>query len=217
MIKYEKLNFKKENVWLMSDPHFHHKNICKGVSEWKDSPSRDFKDEIEMTNIIIDNINKCVKEDDLLICLGDWSFNGIDKVSLSRTRIKCKNIFLVFGNHDQNIINNSVCPVEIPRHLLQVYFTRCGHVMYLEVDNIRMFLSHYPHYVWHQGHHNVFHFYGHCHSSIEEQVKGKMMDVGVDNAFKLLGEYKPFNLKELEIIMEGKEKFCPDHHQENTN
>ena len=48
-------------------------------------------------------------------------------------------------------------------------------------------------------------------------VKGKMMDVGVDNIFKLKGEYRPINLTEIEEIMSKKDSYLPDHHQKNTN
>ena len=47
--------------------------------------------------------------------------------------------------------------------------------------------------------------------------KGKMMDVGVDNIFKLKGEYRPINLTEIEEIMSKKDSYLPDHHQKNTN
>lgn len=33
MIKIDK-NF-KGNVWIFSDPHYNHKNICRGVTNWR--------------------------------------------------------------------------------------------------------------------------------------------------------------------------------------
>lgn len=211
MIVYEKIPFPKSKVWITSDTHAYHKNICRGTSNWEGGHGqsvRDFDTPLEMTNELIKQINENVKEDDLLIHLGDWSFDGQNRIAEFRSQIKCKNIYLTYGNHDHNIIDKTEN---------QALFTRTDHVMYLRSENFRMFLSHYPHYVYHQGHHGVVHLYGHCHSSIEDITKGKMMDVGVDNAFKLTGKYRPFNLLEIEEIMENKKSYLPDHHQKDTN
>jgi calcineurin-like phosphoesterase family protein len=60
-----------------------------------------------MDTTIIDNINSVVKEDYNLWCLGDWMFGrglSLDLRLLStRSRINCKNIRLVYGNHDKYI------------------------------------------------------------------------------------------------------------------
>ena len=106
-----------------------------------------------MTKELIDQINKNVKEDDLLIHLGDWTFDGESRIAELRSQIICKNIYLTYGNHDHNIKNK-------PEN--QAQFTRTEDVMYLRSEGVKMFLSHYPHYVWHQSHHGVCHLYGHC-------------------------------------------------------
>ena len=100
------------NIWFVSDTHFMHKNICIGVSEWDDKAKscRNFQTLEEMNELIINNINKYVKEDDILYHLGDWSFGGIDNICEFRKQIKCKNIYLVPGNHDHHIKNNK--PIE---------------------------------------------------------------------------------------------------------
>ena len=156
MIIYEKLQFPKSKIWLTSDTHAYHKNICRGTSTWEgghEQSVRDFDTPIQMTDELINQINKNVKEDDLLIHLGDWSFDGESRIAEFRSRIICKNIYLVYGNHDHNIINKSE---------YQSQFLRTDHVMYLRSENLKFFISHYPHYVWHQGHHGVIHLYGHC-------------------------------------------------------
>ena len=40
----------------------------------------DFKDEFEMTDVLIDTINKYVKENDIIYFLGDFTFGGLDKI-----------------------------------------------------------------------------------------------------------------------------------------
>lgn len=211
MIVYEKVPFLKSQVWLTSDTHAFHKNICRGSSNWEGGHGqsvRDFDSPEDMNAEMIKQINENVKEDDLLIHLGDWSFDGEKRIEEFRNQINCKNIYLTYGNHDHNIRNKE-------EH--QKHFTKTGDVMYLRAEGLRMFLSHYPQYVWHQGHQGVIHLYGHCHSSIEHLVNGKMMDVGVDNVFKLTGKYRPLNLLEIEEIMEEKSLYLPDHHKKDAN
>jgi hypothetical protein len=43
------------------------------------------------------------------------------------------------------------------------------------------------------------------------------MDVGVDVAYRMFGEYRPFSLEEIINIMDKKEVILPDRHDSNTN
>ena len=68
------------NIWFTSDTHFNHTNIAgPKVSSWK-SGYRDFGSVQEMNAALIKNINDCVKEDDILYHLGDWSFGGAQNI-----------------------------------------------------------------------------------------------------------------------------------------
>lgn len=89
--------------WCVSDFHFNHKNIIKYCD-------RPFKTIEEMNQAIISNINSVVNTDDYLLCLGDWCFgrdSNKDTVITTRNAIKCKNISLVYGNHDDIIRKNT--------------------------------------------------------------------------------------------------------------
>ena len=104
MIKFD-LN--QQNVFVISDTHTYHRNICRGTSEWSDkSRCRDFTTIGEMNYAILSGINQHVMQDDVLIHLGDWSFGGIDNIWEFRKQINCKNIYLCYGNHDQHIKAN---------------------------------------------------------------------------------------------------------------
>jgi calcineurin-like phosphoesterase family protein len=114
MIKIEK--DRKGNlpdVWITSDTHYNHANICRGTTNWRKpdgsvpiKETRDFKSLDIMNDMIVDNINQYVKQDDVLIHLGDWSFGGFEFIRKFRERIICKNIHLILGNHDHHIENN---------------------------------------------------------------------------------------------------------------
>jgi len=62
--------------------------------------------------MLVNNINKTVGENDILFCLGDWSFgnykNGenISNIRKFRDQLICKNIHLILGNHDHHIERN---------------------------------------------------------------------------------------------------------------
>lgn len=99
-----------KRVFITSDTHYGHKNLCRGVSAWDANRSqdsvRDFDTLDEMNDQIVHKINAVVGEDDYLIHLGDWSFGGFENIKKFRDRIVCKNILLVLGNHDHHIENN---------------------------------------------------------------------------------------------------------------
>ena len=104
---------KGQNVYTTSDTHYNHKNICSAVTEWKNTrpgQTRDFKSLSHMNQTIVNNINAVVGEDDILIHFGDWSFGGIEQIWEFRKQIICKNIYLIFGNHDEHIIANKILP-----------------------------------------------------------------------------------------------------------
>lgn len=223
------------NVFFTSDTHYMHRNIAgPKVSQWNKG-YRDFNDEQEMSIELVKQINKHVKHNDILYHLGDWSFGGINNIWNFRKQINCQNIHLILGNHDHHIENNRLLPniwYSIYQNLGiistenftsddddKVYakdlFNTVQHVKNVKHGNNSFFLSHYAHRVWNKSHHDVIHLYGHSHASIDDNW-GKSMDVGVDNAYKLLGEYRPFYLQEVLEIMNKREIKILDHHNFET-
>ena len=70
MIKIEN----EKNVWVFSDPHYNHKNICRGVTDWRTEDgeipvdqTRDFENLDKMNARIVNNINEVAGQDDILI------------------------------------------------------------------------------------------------------------------------------------------------------
>jgi len=103
-------------VYFTSDTHYNHKNICRGVSDWSERDGKDvqktrnFRTLSEMNDAIVNAINSVVKIDDTLYHLGDWSFGGIESIWNFRKRILCKDIHLIFGNHDEKVEANMLLP-----------------------------------------------------------------------------------------------------------
>lgn len=85
----------KNKVWLISDTHFHHRNILKYEAE-----SRPFKDRDEMDNALIQRWNERVMPEDTVFHLGDFAFGGSTFIKGALRRLNGHK-FLVMGNHDR--------------------------------------------------------------------------------------------------------------------
>lgn len=213
---------KTQKLWFFSDPHYNHVNICRGVSNWSDdSKTRPFLNLEDMNGAIVHNINSYVKEDDILFCLGDWSFNGFDSIREFRNRINCKNVHLIYGNHDEKIIKN--------QDNIQEIFSSCNHYLELQVSfhdssdlekqltgaltRRTIILSHFPICSWNFMSRGAYHLFGHVHLPQHERIReGKAMDVGMDGNF-----FAPYNFREIKMLLDRQPihniTIPSDHHQ----
>lgn len=210
------------NIYFTSDSHWGHKNIVLGVSEWddKEKSCRKFMTLEEMNELIVKNINDVVKEDDTLYHLGDWSFGGIENIWEFRKRIKCKNIYLIPGNHDHHIKNNKILPnvfdehrvgfvdeCPIHDHVSKVYAKNLFTIVLPEltkivIDKKEIILSHFPLEEWENIDRGSIHLHGHCHHTKDYSdlnMYNKRMDVGMD-----WEEFRPYSWEEIKEIMKNR-------------
>lgn len=212
-----------QNLFITSDTHYHHKNICRGVTDWRTadgqipiSQTRDFKTLEAMNSTIVNNINEKVGQDDILIHLGDWSFGGFDSIKEFRNRIVCKNIYLAYGNHDHWIENN--------RDGIQEIFTKTFQYTTLQLTfppiaknppiKHEFVLMHYPLCSWHDMNKGRFHLFGHVHLPPDKKLMaGRSMDVGMDG-----NNLYPYNIKDVIKKLSGRpvqaNRLPSDHHEE---
>lgn len=214
-----KFNSKEHDIWFTSDTHYWHKNITYGESVWKNKETgcRKFNTTQEMSRHIVYQINKYVDKDAILFHLGDWSFGGINNIWNFRKQINCKNIYLVSGNHDHHIIKNAELPNvrrvepysqtledgkpisgEYPDYVLaQSLFKNVftNQIVELEIDHYLFLLLHYPMQNWDDRHKQSIHLHGHTHGTLP--LIPYRLDVGLDSAFNLFGEYKPFSFNDV--------------------
>jgi calcineurin-like phosphoesterase family protein len=167
-----------------------------------------------MNTALVDNINNKVGENDILIHLGDWSFGGFEMIEQFRSRIVCKNIHLVLGNHDHHIERN--------KEGIQSLFSSVQNYLKLEVrkpvsktmmERFNFVCMHYPIASWHDMNQGVIHLHGHVHLPSDIRVAdGKAMDVGVDG-----NGLEPISLDEVLSLMEKqpirKLELPKDHHE----
>ena len=209
---------KGQNLFFTSDTHYGHTNICRATTKWvgADNVTRDFKSLEHMNTTIVDNINEVVGENDILIHLGDFSFGGFENIEEFRSRIICKNIHLVLGNHDHHIERN--------KGDIQRLFTSVHHYINLDlrrpnpfdknkIDKFRFVLMHFPIASWDGMNDGVMHLHGHVHLPKHQRIAdGRAMDVGVDG-----NEMYPLVLGEVRGLLNDqpikKLSLPKDHHE----
>lgn len=185
------------NIWITSDTHWSHTNIAgPSVSSWNKG-YRDYGSVAEMNDAIVDSFNTRAGKDDLIYHLGDWSFGGKGKVVEFMDRLVCKNVILIYGNHDYNIRKHY-------KHL----FLETHELLNRKIAGKRFILCHFALRVWEKSHHGSFHCYGHSHHSLPEL--GKSMDVGWCK-FR-----RPLHIDEVIETLSNREVQFVDHHSKET-
>ena len=208
-MKFDKI-LTSGKVFFVSDTHYSHKNICRGVTDWRTQDgevpvhsTRDFNTIELMNNALVNNINSVVGQDDTLIHLGDFSFGGFENIGNFLDRLVCKNIHLVLGNHDTHI--------KYDRDGIQDRFLSVQQYLEVKINDYYFVLSHYPLQSWHGLNKGVIHLHGHVH--LPKNLKfgnGKKMDVGVDG-----NDLNPYLIDDIIKIMNKRDiasDMIKDHH-----
>ena len=188
---------KENKIWFISDTHFGHKNIIK-------FSSRPFGDVTEMNESLIKSWNNVVSIDDDVYHNGDFGLTSSNKILSILERLN-GNIHLITGNHEKGILSSAACKERF-------VWIKPYHEMY--IDKQFIVLSHYGMRVWNKSHHKSWQLYGHSHDSMEHETWGRSMDVGVDSAYRILGEFRPFSFEEIKTIMDTRQHNPVDHHME---
>jgi calcineurin-like phosphoesterase family protein len=187
-------------VWFTADTHFGHGNIIKYCQrpflspEEREATRADPRARISVSDetvrrhddAILEAINSRVGEHDLLWHLGDFCWGGLVEAHSYRARIRCRNVYLVWGNHDHRTIRSA--------------FSDTFEQTMIEVEGQEIWLNHYPMRSWNKSFHGSWHLYGHVHGRLhrEDAANPAMLvkDVGVDAC-----DYRPWSFEELSAYM----------------
>ncbi|MEK6880655.1 MAG: hypothetical protein AABY22_13645, partial [Nanoarchaeota archaeon] len=76
-------------------------------------------------------------------------------------------------------------------------------------------MGHFPMLTWHKSNRGSIMLHGHCHANINylNDNSVKRLDAGVDSAFEIKGNYKPFSLEEIVDLMKDRKTITIDHHE----
>lgn len=188
-------------IWIISDQHLNHVNICgPSLTNW-DEGFRNFSSLKEMEDCIVDNTNALVQPQDTIYDLGDI-FMGQVKLNAAgiMSRFKCKNRHLIYGNHDKAIKKDRD---------LQSLFSSCQNYFELRWKNKLIVMFHYPISSWNEMGKGSIHCYGHVHTSYKHYGRSH-------NACVELNDYKPVLLDDIIDICSSKPLDLVDHHSPET-
>lgn len=204
----------QHDVFLSGDTHWGHENMLVGESDFG---TREFSSIQEHDERLIEAWNEAVSPGDRVYHLGDiWMWrNNPEKCERIMSRLNGQ-VYLIEGNHDR--------ADDWPDSLID-HFVYVKKRAELRVDGYRsdgshlyIALSHYPMRTWDRRFYGALHAYGHVHAKLdggEEYVHENpalddsivkvanknvsvpgAMDVGIDNAKRLFGTYRPIHLDE---------------------
>lgn len=154
-----------------------------------------------MNKCITQTINKYVKWDDTLYFLGDFCMGQHIKTPDYRAQIECRTIHMLRGNHCLHLDKYTE------------HFTSIQDVIWTKINQQEFYMSHYPALSWPHSSKGCIMLHGHEHGMFDEINKPyKRLDVGVDSAYKLFGEYRPFSITEVLSICEKRSSITAGHH-----
>ena len=169
-------------VFFTSDSHFSHFNVAKLCN-------RPYSSRSEMNQCLIDNWNKVVPEDGIVIHCGDFMLShkiGFKEYSKYINKLN-GTIYLTRGNHDR---------IDLGNYDNKLIVNDCMHI---QVEKTIIYAQHYPCLAF-NGDIQVF---GHIHtlsdgkvhgldSEVPDKLKFNQYDVGVDQ-----NNYTPINYNQL--------------------
>lgn len=185
-----------QRLFLISDLHFGHNNICK-----ESFSNRPWDGAKEMDEALIRNWNETVTEKDVVFHLGDFAWFPYRKEMRKLFKqLNAATIYCILGNHD-SLHGFSKTVEEDPR----VKVLGEEEIVYVEglfPKTFEMYLSHCPLMTWPHRPSGVPNFFGHIHSGPRVNPdnydldlplwKGLQYDCGADN-----NNYRPVEIFEV--------------------
>jgi calcineurin-like phosphoesterase family protein len=183
-------------IYFTSDLHFGHRKITEYTERGR------FTNSEKHTRWLMELWNDTVTNEDTVYHLGDFTF---DNRFLARefAKLKGEHIIMLKGNHDSAKVWRRFAETE-PRIQMHDYLE-------VNIEGQHICLFHFPISSWHRQHHGAWHLHGHCHSNLKIK-QGRMLDVGLDSAYDVLGEHKFFTFEDVKKYMETIPLQVSDHH-----
>lgn len=188
------------NTYFVGDTHFHHENLILGTSKWKDkSGCRNFKSIESHDELLIKNINKCVKEKDTLYHLGDWSLGGKDKIYEFWKKLNCKNIHLLEANHDIHQLKDSEIVIDDNKIInVRSLYKSYNSIIKRKIGDNEFIMCHYPIKSWENQKKGSIHLYAHTHQELNYHKNAVCVSIDCHPKFR------PFSKEEILNIINNR-------------
>jgi len=151
----KKFRYSPDHTFFTSDTHFGHANIIRLCK-------RPFENVKEMNEVLIENWNKVVSDDDTVFHLGDFALGGSNVWKEIIPRLKGY-INLIIGNHDRKNLRKGYMS----------FFDMVVPQLQIEIEDISIYLNHYPFLCYGGSYIGVWQLFGHLHLSPDS--------IGLDN------------------------------------
>jgi calcineurin-like phosphoesterase family protein len=173
----------------------------------------------ESLDDVANKINARVGRNSILYFLGDGFLNTTDEQVLEWfKRIECRNIRLLFGNHESQVyrVYKKAVQEKYGFEDVEVYPLQVDNLMFLgnyqeiQIGKKGIVLQHFPLRTWNWNSKGSWHLHGHSHNTDQtrnpEYHMGKCLDCS--------WEYKKdiWSFSEIEEVMSTKEIQINDHH-----
>lgn len=212
-----------KKIYVVADLHYGHKNIVSGISRWSNKDAtRDFESAKEMNKALLLSINETVGPYDTLIFVGDLSFVHERETIKFLSALKCKNLEIILGNHDQLIVKDTPVifkPQEKETLIKEMFGVPIIKKTEFKFSNIfkkihdsrlelthegqRFVIDHYPLEVWNNSMRGAIMCHGHVHGGLDHSDLN-MYHKRIDVRWDLLK--RPILLDEITKMMKDRKK-----------
>lgn len=174
--------------YFTSDLHIRHSKACE-YTDRKLVTTQELHDEW-----LIEVINKDVRKGDLLYILGDVSFSS--DVDYTAKILKAMNgqKIVIKGNHCRTKDLKELADANV----IQAWY----HYHEIKLKGNTTCLFHFPIMHWHKASYGSWHLHGHLHGN-PSGVEGRILDVGIDNAYNIYGKHRCFSEDDIAEYMQG--------------
>lgn len=190
LTSYPKQTLEVDEVFFSSDFHLGHQAVINF--------GRKFDSLAHMDDHIITEVNRLVRKNDLLVLNGD-TMMGEKNYAQFLDSLVCENVIMLYGNH---------CSLSKMLSINSTKLKYQGYYLELNIDKQIVCCGHHPQFNWNLQDDSSFYLHGHLHADESEVVKEihkyKVMDVGIDNYYKIFGEYSLFKFNQIQKILKDK-------------
>lgn len=105
----------------------------------------------------------------------------------------------IVEHYKEVLINEETEEIRSNEVSANMIFEDVDNYMEIQIDSHKFILFHYPIFSWNNIQKDSIHLYGHTHAN--HINGGRSMDAGIDMAYQILGEYRPFSYWEIKNIL----------------